>query len=171
MVEEKEDGRTVDLEEKCLAVTLVSIHGAELYALMNSDATPNVLSLSIVKRLLLSPEHTEKVVFVADGSRSLVKEKVAAISMSFARLEMEMDFVIMRNVPFDFIIGRPTLKCLGGVLDFKCEEVRLDYRGRQETLPMVSGYSRSQELSDGTNSEDFTSDSDGEEPFEEDEMG
>lgn len=95
--------------------------------------------------------------------------------MSLAGLKVKRDFIGMRIVPFDLVIGRPTSKRLGGELDFKCKEARLDYRGRKKILPMVSEYSRSQELFDGTNSEDFTSDSDSADPLgakvEIDEMG
>lgn len=51
-----------------------------------------------------------------------------------------MDFIVLGNVPFDLVIGRPTLKRLGGVLDFRAEEVRFQYRAQEAVIPMVSEY-------------------------------
>lgn len=47
---------------------------------------------------------------------------------------------MLKNVLFNVVIGRPTLEQLGDVLVFKAEEVRLDYRGEEVTLSMVSEY-------------------------------
>lgn len=125
VVEEREQNDE-DTEEKCLAVAPVRIHGMELYALMDSGATPNVLSPSVVKWLSLNPEGTKKVVTVATGDKSGAQGKLTNIQVLFEQLQAGIDFIILENVPFDVVIGRPTLKRLGGVLDFKAEVVRLD---------------------------------------------
>lgn len=41
-------------------------------------------------------------------------------------LKAKIDFIVLPNVPFDMVIGRPTLKRLGGALDFKREVVAFD---------------------------------------------
>lgn len=56
----EEDENSEQDEEKSLAVSFVHNHGMELYALMDSGGTPNVLSPSVVKLLLLNPEGTKK---------------------------------------------------------------------------------------------------------------
>ena len=71
----------------------------------------------------------------------------------------KIDFIVLENLPFDVLIGRPTLITLGAVLDFKSAEVRLDAGGTKSTLPMVSEYERPHDKGDETASEDFTSES------------
>lgn len=152
-VEENEE------EEKCLAVTKVSMYGLDVYALMDSGATPNVVSPRVVERLSLIPQATNKVLTVANGEKSGVKGKLQDVPVSFDGMTAGLDFVVLENLPFDIVIGRPTLKRLGGVLDFKAEEVRLDYREKIVKLPMISEYARPRDLGSGTDSEDFTSSS------------
>lgn len=64
----------------------------------------------------------------------------------------------MKSVPFDLVIGRRTLKRLGGVLDFWSEVVYFAYRDRQVVVILFSQYTRLQKDQDGTDSEDFNSD-------------
>ena len=71
----------------------------------------------------------------------------------------KIDFIVLENLPFDVLIGRPTLITLGAVLDFKSAEVRLEAGGAKSTLPMVSEYERPHDKGDETASEDFTSES------------
>lgn len=108
---------------------------------------------------------------VANGSRSSVIGKLLDVPVFFEKFHVIIDFVVLKNVLFGLVMRQPTLKWLGGILDFKSEEVRLDYKGKEATLPMVSEYSQSRFSVDGTDSEDFTSDFDDSEsiPDEKDE--
>lgn len=45
-----------DEEEKCFAVTLLKVHGVDVYALLDSGAARNVASPRLVKLLALKPE-------------------------------------------------------------------------------------------------------------------
>lgn len=65
---------------------------------------------------------------IANRAKSGVLGKVRGIPVSFQNIEAQLDFVVLKNVPFDLVIGRPTLKQLSGVLDFRSEEVRFAYR-------------------------------------------
>lgn len=49
-------------EEKCLAVALLQVNGVDVYGLLDTGATPNVMSPQLVKRPHLKLEKTSKVV-------------------------------------------------------------------------------------------------------------
>lgn len=68
IVAEKNDKNEMD--EKCLAVSVIHIHGMDLHALIDPEATPNVLSLRVVKKSSLKPEKTAKVVSLATRDKS-----------------------------------------------------------------------------------------------------
>lgn len=158
---EQENGRiSQEKEEKCLSITLVKVHGVVFHIFLNSDATPNVASPRLVKQLAIKLERTKKVVTVSSAGESNVLGKVMNVPVLSAQLEARIDLIVLQNVPFDLMIGRPTLKQLGGVLDFRAEEVCLNYHGLGAGIPMVSEYILPRELTAGMDSEDFTSDSD-----------
>lgn len=96
-----------------------------------------------------------------NAKKSGVHGKLTDVPVFLEHLETQIGFVLLQNVPFDLVVGRPTLKRLGGVLDFRSEEARWDYRGQAAALRMGAEYSQSQLGQDGIDSEDFTSDSDG----------
>lgn len=160
VLEEDKNQGNDEQEEKCLAVASLKDHGLEAYALLDTGATPNVMSLQLAKQLGLQLQETKKVVTVANGSRSGVLGKVNCIPVLFESLQVYMDFVVLENVPFDVVIGRPTLKRLGAVLDFRTEKVCLDYHGKGAVVPMLSEYVRTRTTQEDSDSADFTSDTD-----------
>lgn len=81
-----------DEEEKCLAVSVVKVHGTESYVLMNSSPTPNLLSPLLVKQLRKETKRTNKVGTVANGSNFGVVEKVRNVPVSLDELEGKLDF-------------------------------------------------------------------------------
>lgn len=72
----------MEQEEKCLALSLVRVHGTDVYALLDSGATPNVISLSFAERLELSPTKTNRVVTVATEENSLAEGRLGRILVS-----------------------------------------------------------------------------------------
>lgn len=54
-------------EEKHFVVTLLKIHGVNVYTLLDSEATPNIVSTRPVNLLALKAEKMEKVVIVSNG--------------------------------------------------------------------------------------------------------
>lgn len=52
-------------------------------------------------------------------------------------MEAFVDFVVLSHVPFDTVIGIPTLNLFGGVLDFKGDEFRFDYCGKTAVVQMI----------------------------------
>lgn len=151
--------RNSDNEESCLAVPAVRTYGVELYALLDTGAILNVMSPQVVRKLSLKPEKISKVVTVAPGDKSSAIGKLSNVPLLFGNLQDEVDFIVLENIPFDIIIGRPTIKRLGGVLYFKAEEVRMNYQGHKAIIPMLCEFSKRLELVEETDSEDFTSDS------------
>lgn len=70
-----------------------------------------------------------------------------------------MDFVILDNLPFDVVIGRPTIARLELVLDFQKSELRFAVGGKKTALAMIPVHERSKNRGGDTHSEDFTSSS------------
>lgn len=139
----------------------------KVFVQLDSGTKPNVLSPQLVKSLSLRPVLTNKVVKVTNGNKSDVFGKVVNVPVLFQQMEATMDFVVPTRVPFDLVIGRPALKRLGGVLDFKRAEVGLDYRGQKTWIPMVSEFIQMRDQKAGTSGEDFTSGSDDQETIHE----
>lgn len=118
MVTEK-DGDEEDDAEKCLAVPVVHVHGQALHALLDSGATSNILSSKAVKMLALNPERTSRVVTVASEAKSGAMGKLTEVLLMFEEVQVNLDLIILENVSFNVVIGRPTLKSPEGVLNFQ----------------------------------------------------
>lgn len=156
-VEEANKNDAQDKKEKCSAVTVVSIHGMNLMAPIDSDTTLKELLSAVAKHLTSDWEQSTKTVMVADGSGAMMKGKVAKVPVLLEFLKIKMDFVVTQNVSFDLLIGHPTLTLTGCVPDFRTEEFCLDYRGQQTPLPVILEYYSLLDASRGTDSEDVTS--------------
>lgn len=65
-----------DEEQKCLAASAVPIHGTKLHVLMDTGATPSVMSSKLVKKRSLKPECTIRVVTVPAGDKSKAKRLI-----------------------------------------------------------------------------------------------
>lgn len=160
--ETKESG---DKEESCLAVASIKLYGTETHALMDTGAVPNVVSSAIVEHLGIKPEVTKRVVTMASGEKAVVLGKVKDVPVTLGDLIAKMDFIVLENLPFPALIGRPSLTRLGCVLDLKGSKMQLEYGGVKTVLPLVQEYEAPQEKGEETPSEDFTSDSSEEEPL------
>lgn len=67
----------------------------------------------IVGKRSLKAEETAKVVAVA-ARRPAVQEMQQNIFEQLGSVKMDMDFIVLSNIPFFFFVGRPTLKLLSG---------------------------------------------------------
>lgn len=112
------------------------------------------------KRLSLQTEKTNKIVTGANGTKSLVLSKIRNVPRMLNGVEARIDVIVLPNVPFHMVIGSPTVKRLGGDVYFREEVVRSDNRGQKTVLLMIMEYMKQRDISLGTDSEDFTSDSD-----------
>lgn len=133
-----------DTVESCFAISDVRIHAMELHALMDiGGAALNFLFLRVVKNLSLERENTTRVVTVATGDKSDAVQNLTGGPVLSNELHAEVNFIDLRNVSFDVVIGSPTIMRLGVVCDFPAELVRFDYRGQQTNLPVMSKYTQS----------------------------
>lgn len=57
-----------DLEENCLAVSTVQVHGTKVHALMNTGATSSVTSPKLVRKLSLKQEYISKAATVEQAT-------------------------------------------------------------------------------------------------------
>lgn len=112
MMEEKVGHCNSEKEERYIAVTLVRVRRVHVHPLLYSNATPNLLSRHLVKLLSLKSERTRKVVTVSNGKNLGVLGKVMDGPVLFEHLEAIINFIVLQDVPFDLVIGRPTLKDL-----------------------------------------------------------
>lgn len=53
LLEMNNNTRDIEKDERSLAVSLVQVRGTYVYSLVDSDATPNIISLSYVEPLWL----------------------------------------------------------------------------------------------------------------------
>lgn len=113
-----------DKEEKRAVISAVRIYDIKLRALMEISATPNVLSLQVIGKLSLKPKHTSKMVTVAAGGKYGAFGKLTTVHVLFDDWHAEVNFIILRNVPFDVVFERLKINRLGCVLDFPAELVR-----------------------------------------------
>lgn len=103
-------------------------------------------------------------VTMANGANSDGLGNVRDDPVSFRDLYALLEFVVLKNVPFDLVLGRPTLKRLEGVLEFRSEEVRLACHGHEAILPVLSEHLQLPDSQYGTGTEGFTSELSDEEP-------
>lgn len=122
-----ENAGECDKVERCLADSVVQLHGVDVYVLVDSEATPNVMPPHLVEAHSVETEKLNMIVTVANGSRSKVLQKAVEVLVRVGQLQAIIELVVLPNVPFDIVIQRPTLKRLGPVVDFKAEEARFDY--------------------------------------------
>eukprot|EP00737_Agarophyton_chilense_P002013 gb/GEZJ01002278.1/.p1 GENE.gb/GEZJ01002278.1/~~gb/GEZJ01002278.1/.p1 ORF type:complete len:592 (+),score=68.54 gb/GEZJ01002278.1/:824-2599(+) len=114
-------------------------------ALLDSGAVPNLLSWEMCNQLTLAPSPTSRRVIVADGSAADVLGCVKGVSISFRKIGVPLDLLVVKNTPFDVIIGCPTLEALQAQLVFSRQQVSLTI-GAEEVLlqlynepPVVDG--------------------------------
>lgn len=82
---------------------------------------------------------------------------LTGMPVSFHDLHAEGSFIVLRSVLHLEAIGGPSIKRLGGVLDFSAEVVQYYYRSQRAVSPMMSEYMQLSNVSGATDSEDFTS--------------
>ena len=153
----------ISLPPNRLLVTSLTVHSEPVYALLDSGAIPNVMSTGLAKKLKLDLEPTNRRIIVADGSSGSCQGVVSAIPVGFGDIVKRLDFMVVDSVPYDLIIGAPTLVKLCTRIDLYHQTVKLRHNGQSETLNLEY----EPEIGDDTN-DDFTSESETEEDIGED---
>lgn len=80
--------------------------------------------------------------------------------MLFENLNAEIHFIILESTLCDVITERLFVKKIVSVLDFKPEEVNMNYNYQTKILPLLSEYFQFRVLVDRTDSKDVTSGAD-----------
>lgn len=88
--EDEEEGG----EEKCLAVSVIHVHGQALHDFLDSGATHNVQSPKVIKMLTLNPKWTSRVVTVATGAKSGAMEKLTRVPVMFEDVQVNLEFIV-----------------------------------------------------------------------------
>lgn len=126
-------------------IVAVRAYGMEAHPLLDTGAVPNVMSWDFLEKLALAPMDTNRQVSVADETVAQVVGKVHKIAVSFGTLVVFLGFFVVRNAPFDAIIGSPTLEYIEEYLYNGHQQVAFTL-GRKEVLllypselPVVGG--------------------------------
>lgn len=96
---------------------------------------------------------------VVDGTSSTVKAVIRSIPVRFKNPRTHLNFDAVEDPPFDVSIGFATLKEIEACLDFGNHKVTVTTNGKTSVLDLDYDYTIPSLISSGTESEDFTSDS------------
>lgn len=112
------------------------------------------------KKLSLKLESTNRNIRVASRQTTKTDGVLCAVSVSFSRATEDIDFLTLEFLAIDVIIGLPTVRKMRTHIDLEKDVVRMHIGDKRVTLDM--GYDRLEptEVTDGTDSEELTTDSD-----------
>ena len=154
-------GSSLTVRPRRLKVVQIKTFGTDAEALLDSGAVPNLISEKLCKKLSVDFNKKHIGLTVADGQRAHSIGTITDVPISFDDLHISMDFYVMKNPPFEVIIGVPTLEALRGCLDFGLQQVTLFAKDKKAVLPFEYALIEVPIVNDSeTDSEDFTSDSD-----------
>lgn len=110
-----------------------------MHAVLATGASTTLMSLPLVNHSHLKIEERES----GDGGewgkiRRVLESTTCPIF--FGDLHALIDFLVIMAVPFNLVIGPPTLKRLDRVLDCRSEEVRPECRRHKAVARMLSKY-------------------------------
>ena len=135
-------------------VVRLTVHSEHVYALLDSGAIPNVMSLELARKLKLELRPSSRRIIVADGSTNACEGIVDSVPVGFGNIVKKLRFMVIKSVPFHLIIGAPTLVLMCTSIDLYHHTVKIWYSGQTETLSLEY----EPEFGDDTE-DDFTSDS------------
>ena len=142
----------------------VRVYGTTCSALLDSGAVPNIMSLPLAELLSLSPKDTGKKIRVADGSVSRCVGVLTEIPVAFDNIFVSTNFLVVSSPPCDLLLGVELMNNLKASIDFGRQTLQISYEGEHTKLNLEPDYLRILPFpsysEDGTDSEDFTSDSD-----------
>ena len=118
-------------------VVELAVYSEAVYGLLDSGATPNVMSVKLVKKLKLELSPTERRIIVADRTSGNCAGSISGIPVSFGSILMRLDFLVIASVPCDLIIGAPTLVEMRTCIYMYHQTVMIRNRGKTEVLYLV----------------------------------
>lgn len=90
----------------------MELYGTENYALLDTGAVTNLISGDLCQKLALSPTEIDRQVTVADGTVAKFLGSVKGVPVSYGSIVSHLEFLVVKNTPFDVIVGSPTLEAL-----------------------------------------------------------
>lgn len=140
-----------------LKLVPVKVFGHKTQALFDSGAIPNLISSRLAERLGLEVVPTTKKITVADGTTSECLGAAEKVSISFEGGKTPLNFLVMADLPFDVIIGCPTMEALETCIDLGNHSIAMKLEGNVIKLPLEYGHSRFKNELEGADSKNFTS--------------
>ena len=90
-------------------VVELAVYSEAVYGLLDSGDIQNVMPDKLDRKLRLELSTTERRIIVADGTSGSCAGSISGIPVSFGSIVMRLDFLVIASVPYDLIIGAPTL--------------------------------------------------------------
>ncbi len=95
------------------------------------------MSDSLAEKLGLHLSTTKRRIVVADGSTGECAGILQEIPVSFGNIVVRLDFMVIKSLPYDLIIGSPTLVEMCACIDLYHQTVKVRKDGKTETLNLV----------------------------------
>ena len=106
-------------------VVELEVYSEAVYGLLDSGAVPNVMSDKVANKLRLELSPTERRIIVADRTSGGCAGSISGIPVSFGSIVMRLDFLVIAPVPYDLIIGAPTLLEMRACIDMYHQTVTI----------------------------------------------
>ena len=132
----------------------LTVYSEQVYALLDTGAIPNVMSVKLADKLRLTPIPTTRRIIVADGTSNSCEGTVVDVPVSFGKIVGHLKFLVLRSPPYELIIGLPTMVKLRCKLDVFNQTARFKHGSTTQTLPLEYEPEAGEDTED-----DFTSDS------------
>lgn len=136
-------------------------YSTEVWALLDSEAVPDVISTNLSHRLYLSTQCTSKIINFPKGDSSSYVFSLLTVPTTFRHQAVKLHSFFVEKSPLDIIIGLPTLSAMRENIDFValCVSLQIGSEKVVLLLELDTKYTK-KKLVKGENietpSEDFT---------------
>ena len=86
-----------------------AVYSEAVYGSLYSGDIPNVMSDKLANKLRLELSQTDRRIIVAGGTSGSWAGSISGIKVSFGSIVMRLDLLVITSVPYNLIIGAPTL--------------------------------------------------------------
>ena len=105
-----------------------------MFALLESGAIPNVMSIAMVEKLNLKLKHAQRSIKVANGTTSACSGVAEQVPIRFGDIIIHLDFLVLSGAQYHIIIGSPALTRLRTRIDMYRQRVKIRHRGETERI-------------------------------------
>ena len=130
-------GATKKIPSRLKLVT-VSLYNNAFQALIDSGAVPDLISKKVVDKIGLDLKPTEESIIVADGSSSKCLGQTAVVPLMFDKAKVKFKPLVMEVLPYDIIIGGPTLEKYSSKIEFGKQTITLKVDNQKIIIPLES---------------------------------